>query len=216
MYKGGLKSRGRGFKHPLSMENLRQPWTEDELKSLVMDFLEKGNEESKTLIIEGHIRLAMSIAARYIDHFPSKTDDIVSEALLAVTESVVLAPGRLGPPFNISGWITRSIHNRISNFLCRDFVVRIPNWIIKKGGYKYTMQELDVNIVNKNEVIMQKLKERLHTMILEAKLTDLENLIISKLLMGYKEKEIADEMKVSQQYVNRLYHLALEKLKCTV
>lgn len=212
MYKGGRRTKGRGFKHDLSREKLMRPLSPDVLARQVAVFLETGDEEAKALIIESHIRLALSVVTRYVVHFPHKSDDLVSEALMAVVESVEGAKDNLGPPYNISGWIVKSIHNKLSGYLNQDTVVRIPDWLVRKGGTAYFTQ-LDDQKVDKDAALKVQMREQLYTMIDRACLPESENEVINKTLMGYKQKEIAASMHVSQQFVNRLYNQALGKLR---
>jgi RNA polymerase sigma factor (sigma-70 family) len=140
----GRKIRTKYFEHWLSSQDLPQPIPPGELKELVIR-LKDGDDRVIDTIIEGHIRLATSIAGRYLWKHPLRVDDIVSAALVGVTQAVHWARERL-KDYNITPYITTTVHRHISDFLEKDQLIHVGRQYIRsRGGYQ-AFSEIDPKI----------------------------------------------------------------------
>lgn len=106
---------------------------DDEALSSLVQKLRDGDDSVKHSIIEGHMRLAMSIVAEFAT--PFRADDLVGEALLGLTQAVewsgphtidgVDHPSRLHDN-NITPYIASTIRRFLRDFISTDRSVFMP------------------------------------------------------------------------------------------
>lgn len=123
----GQRSRSRPYSWPYRGE-LPQPLPKDDL-SYYVNCLRKGDVTARTLLIEGHLRLAASIVGRYVGRFDINStetvEELFSEAMYAVAKAVDAAKTNLVDD-NITPYIVRTIHQHVSDCLARDRLIGVP------------------------------------------------------------------------------------------
>lgn len=166
-----MKKVRRSFHSPLQGDHdyANSPRILDEkvLNDLVQR-LRDGDLSVKTEIINGHMRLAMSIVAEFAT--PHRADDLVGEALLGLTQAVVwsgphadpgnpdtILPSRLHDN-NITPYIATTIRRYIRDFISTDRAVFMPGRTFRK---KVADGEIDPNGDNSNPVLIAVVSIRL-------------------------------------------------------
>jgi len=122
MYLGGIKGHKKyGIAHELG--NLPSPLPEQELIYQIKK-LREGDIHARDIIIMGHMRLGVTIAARYASYFPDSREDILAEMYCGILDAI----GKVDrlKDNGISGWIVSHIHGHIANFLRENKLIHIP------------------------------------------------------------------------------------------
>jgi len=128
-----IKSLGRAKFLPIKLGNIPPQLDGKVLEDLVIKLKQSENKDSDTRnkIVEGHIRLGLTIAGRFAFKVKFKVEDIVGEMLLCLVESV----GRFcsGASYNneITPFIITHIHSRLSKFLEEDRIVCMPGRTVR-------------------------------------------------------------------------------------
>lgn len=122
--------------------------TESEVLDL-LPLVRNGDEAARTRMIEGYMRLTASITTRYIFHYPSKSRELFSEALLALVVAVDRVARNVGCTThdNVSAYVHKYVRYELLEFVKCDEVVRPPlnsAWLmekLKEHGQDYLYQE---------------------------------------------------------------------------
>lgn len=130
----GRKAKGVSFTSWLGTQDLPHQIEETQLQQMVAK-LRGGDDSVINPIIEGHIRLAMSIVAKYVAKHPRRKNDIIGAALAGLTEGVRKAQTALYDD-NITPYLVVLVHRAISDFLEKDHLIPIGRQYIRsRGGY---------------------------------------------------------------------------------
>ncbi len=106
----------------------------EELEQLVIR-LKGGDNTVINEIVEAHMRLGISIAARYASNHPKKVDDLIGVMGLALVKSVWKAKRKLIDN-NITPFITSYIHGELMKFIEEDRCVHIPGRTVRHYANK--------------------------------------------------------------------------------
>lgn len=127
-----MRSLGPAKYLPIRINNLPAQIPEEELAKLVQQLKENRSLLSvKNKIIEGHLRLGISIAARFASKSKFRVDDLVGEMLLCIVESVPRFCGGRGYDNNITPYLVSCIHSRLSTFIEEDRTIHMPGRTVR-------------------------------------------------------------------------------------
>jgi len=134
VYLAGRHIPATSYHHYLGKVKLPFHIPEKELYPLVRR-LRLGDLTVANKIIEGHIRLAMQVVGRYLTVLQSRgrKDDLVSEAMLAVSEAVHRAVNKLKDN-KITPFIVANIHSKLALYIAEDRVVVVPYITLRRKG----------------------------------------------------------------------------------
>jgi len=125
MFLLGKKIRGRSIQSPFGgvlpakLEDQVQDDLVIKLRARTITPLEKDK------LYFSHVRLAIYIVGKYAVSVPSKTSDLIGEAMLAIGESIEEAPDKLTDN-GFTPFCTARIHSSLSRFISKDRVTGIP------------------------------------------------------------------------------------------
>lgn len=107
------------------------------------------NKSDRALIVSSMLCLTMHIARRLTKKDPTSSDDITSEALLALVEFVdQLLVREVDEDFNHYAYLTKCIELRVKDFIISNRVIRIPprtmHLKIKEGALESLNNTVDV------------------------------------------------------------------------
>ena len=110
--------------------------TEEEI-IVILPLVRQGDEQARTRMIEGYMRLAAAITAHYVLHYPYKSRELFSEALLALTVAVDRVSKGIGctEHDNVSAYVHKYIKYELLEFVKIDHTVRPPlnsEWLMEK------------------------------------------------------------------------------------
>lgn len=213
MYLGGLQ---QGFSRSINsyFSDLKLPKQIEEgtLEILVIR-LKNGDQSAAIEIINGHIRLAISIATRYslLD-----SDDIVSAAMYGVCQAVKWAPTRL-KDLNITPYIVSTVHRFISDCHEEDDVVHIPKGIRKDFFFDYVSwapeRNADCDIFIDEEehgpdVLIPVIHDDLFN--IDGAIDDLDlpkqhGLVLKLKLEGYTHAQIGQKLEIKKRDITRIF-----------
>lgn len=212
MYLGGTR-RGysRSIKCYFSDLKLPKQIEPTALEALVIR-LKNGDQSAAVEIINGHIRLAISIATRYSLR---SGDDIVSAAMYGVCQAVQWAPTRL-KDLNITPYISATIHRFISDSHTEEDVVHFPKgiekvtvnyipWVAERNadcdifidderhGPDTLIPVSYDDLFNLEEAIADLNLPRSHTLVLKLKLE------------GYTHEQIGQKLEIKKRDITRMF-----------
>jgi len=223
---------GNFYKHQLDYDNLPDPIPPQELDQLV-ERLRGGDTSVVEQIVEGHLRLACYMAARYSYGRRYKADDIFSTALYGMMRAINQAPIKLINN-NITPYIVELMRSQIRWFLEKDHLIpvqrkefkrrveeKIKNpytsvclTMVVRGCYidddgEYTPEDVHMNIDNAD---YDNDKETDYTEFFEhLNLNEKQMEVLKYRLEGYSFEEIGTSMGFSKQYVNIIMNQIKEK-----
>ena len=210
MYLGKVKQlKGTSIK----MEDIMPIELKEERTKILIPLLQEGNENAAQTLIEGHMRLALSIASKYVLYFPHKEQDIVGEAFLALTRAVYKAKNNLQEPFNITGYISSTVHSQISNFLKTDHTIRIPEYVISRDIPYVPKIVIDIDLDDYPIMSRSEVRDKLLDVIDTTDLTDLEHTVMVRIADGWKQVAIAEMLKLSTKTISVSYSCAVSKIR---
>lgn len=197
---------------------------EDKLSELEMDKLviqfKKGDNDARERIIKHHMRLVISVVSRYAVRFKAKSDEMVSVALLGLTQAVDNFKVR-GKNNQITPYIITHVHSVISDYLCHDSVVRITRYQLRKMALEYDLTRennvpeflgLDFGTMKEVERLTQysenhESRVEITEIIGKLDLTRFEAIVLKMKMDGESEADIARHLNTSRERIR------LEKLK---
>ncbi len=234
MYLGNMKVRARGFTSGFMQKDIPAPLSAEHLESLVVQ-LGSGSEEVKNQIIMSHLGLTLQIIGRYVEHYPSKTDDLISVAMVSVAESVNKFD-TVKKDNNITGYIVSCLHGHLANFIKEDTTVRIswreiqkqvaeyketgvPNqqhtysldYCLQDEGGSRTSKELVLEAITSHD--LHQIDSELQEIIDKVHFTRIEHLVYTGLMRGDDESEIAKHIGTSRQRINSVKMVIRAKLE---
>lgn len=180
---------------PFKIKNLPSQIEKKELEKLVIQ-LRKGDKKVINKIVEGHLCLALSIAARWGYLFANKIDDIVGVAQLELVNATYRAITNLKDN-NITFYLSASIHGAIKEFVENDNVINMPSrtirYYIKKGDIRADNIPKEISLLEQNPEF--ELRDQASYIVPEITKDNEEKLIevqelINKITNDYLEKKI--------------------------
>jgi len=113
-----IKIKGESFQHPFYQLELPTAIPEEEKAGLIVE-IKAGNVEAGHRVVLSHVRLALSIAGRYLSLIDNKSrsDDLVSAAVEGLCHGVNKIKNEGLPHDNLTGYLTECIHRYVSEFL---------------------------------------------------------------------------------------------------
>lgn len=201
---------GRGYYHWFSEINLPEGISEDECQSLYPKLL-KNDQEAKHRIILGHIRLGMSIVARFARQYPHKTDSMVAEicdALVMGVEKIVEGAIEHHASPNITGFLVSCMVGRLKRWVTQDGIIRCSiatyRKLVAQGA------EAPVHVMGLSpkhlEIESRFTFEDVDEMVNAITLTDRERMVIELRMEGMSDAEIAKRPEFNCTYQN-IQHL---------
>lgn len=125
MFLLGRKAKAKSLALPLGNIDYPERLAQDVQDNLVAKLRKGiGTEEDRTRLFNGHLRLAISIAARYANKVKGKDGDLVNEALLSLWNATGEMQEKLVDN-NFTPWCVTRIHSDLSAFLSRDHLIRV-------------------------------------------------------------------------------------------
>lgn len=184
----------------------------------------------KEKLIEGHMRLALNLAGRFMSSDLRRKDDLCQAALLGLTQAVVWAPDRLHND-NITPYIVATVISFIRKHLNKDNLIPIEKNAFRKMAeasngvdflpYFNTLNKADIDEDDgvpfvdytpaveddKDFIFMSEYFEFLH------KGDERYKTILKMLLEDYNQVEIAKELGLSKQYINQCVQVLRERIE---
>lgn len=143
MHLGGRKVVGRGFSSGYE-KLLPKRISKDEMLSLVRR-LRGGDQTVIEELILQHLALTIHVVSRYVHYFPTKADDMMGTAALALSEAVRNFESK-SIDDNITGYVVTFIHGRIAHFIEEgDSVIKISSYGFEKACRKAKKAGLPVS-----------------------------------------------------------------------
>ena len=201
--------RSDALPHPLSKEE----------EALALKQMKDGDQKARDLLIEHNLRLVVYIAKRY------ETNPVFMEDLISIgTIGLIKAIGTFDPEKNIKlvTYASRCIENEILMFLRKKSRRKQEVSFDEPLNVDYDGNELLLSDIlgTSDDYVIQEFYAREDRRNLYRALSDLEpqEQMILKLRYGLgveetTQKEIADQMGISQSYISRLEKKILHKLK---
>lgn len=190
---------GQGYSHPFATANLKGPLTTEE-KILVV---KTGQWE---LLIESHMRLACSIAGRYV-RFGGNSDEMVSAAMLGIVEAVDRFKKGEVDHDNVTGYIIHYIHQHCTRTLQQDCLIPIP----RPSRKKIIICPITDAVIAPDEKISE-----LYEVIESITETEAEKMIVFLRQQGYSDYEIAERLNLVRSTVTRIRQRLLERYNVVI
>lgn len=159
----------------------------------LFDRIIKGDRDAGKRMIEGHMRLALSIAARY-SFFGANFEETSSAALLGICDAVSRIWKGEVIFDNITGYIIRYIHQYCSESVRKDTLVPMPRG--KKPAEIVTITDT----VAIYDVSISEMVDTLESIIK----TPEEQKVVDYRAQGMTDQETADKMEVNRSKVTRI------------
>ncbi len=186
--------------------------------------LGSGSEVVRNTIIMSHLGLTLQIIGRYVEHYASKTDDLIGVAMVSLTESVEKFD-RVKHNNNITGYIVSNLHGHLANFITEDKTVKVSRRECQKkvAEYKetgvpnetrtYSLEHcLQSDESGSKDLVVAAITcydiyesdTELTEIINRVGFTRFQNLVYTGLMRGDDESEIAKRSGKSRQSVNKV------------
>jgi RNA polymerase sigma factor (sigma-70 family) len=211
------KGTRKGFNGPFKQEELPLPIEPTILQDLVAK-LRAGDASVGPTIIGGHMRLCMSVVAKYAHKYPYITDDLVGAAMYGLVQAVDWAKERMYDN-NITPYIHQTCERFVREFVEDRLPIRIPRNtysdmkqdrdafvpLINSLSQKFDednpeysaeyMNEPESRMVEENPILFEELLESLA-------LPARDKIIVDMLMDGYSLQEVANYFGESKQLVS--------------
>lgn len=202
-----IKGQGGGYCRILSTRNFPVK-IEDERKLELLKLIREGSVEAKNELILGHVRLAVSIVDRYIGNFGCKfLDEELDDAAIV---GIVVAVNRIEQGHlkhdNVTGYIVMFIHNHVSSYLRKSFIVPMPRGHPYKRNISIhsSRNDRDKNYDpwarDTNPGALLEVKDLIDCSIRNEQ----ERRVVDLKIAGYTDKEVAKIMDMAQVTVFRI------------
>lgn len=106
--------------------------TDEVLTAKVAEYRHTRSIVLRDEIIESHIRLALTLAGRFMTRHPRRKDDLISASLLGLTQAVEWAPDRLYDN-NITPYICITVIRFLRDYVQQDHVITVERRALKAG-----------------------------------------------------------------------------------
>jgi len=196
---------------------------------LLVARLRQGDTSVASTITGNHMRLAMSIVAKYAHRYPYLTDDMVGAAMMGICQAVDWAPTRLYDN-NITPYIYQTCERFIRDLIEKRNVVNMPRETYQKlreedafvplvqminaikddeDNYfdEYDLiTEQAARVVEENPILFEELVESLA-------LSSRDRMVVNLLVEDYTQTEIAKLLGVSDEMIRLIRRQIGEKLQ---
>lgn len=203
-------------------DNLLPPLSKEEEDYHVSQF-EKGDLQSRNILIEHNLRLVVYVAKRY-DTNISNLEDLISIGTLGLIKAINTF--KLDKNIKLATYASRCIENEILMYLRKKSKARVEISLDEPLKVDYDGNELLLEdiLYDQNENIYDSLDKeeiinQLNDAIDKLKPREKEILVMRFGLDGHEEltqKETSDKLSISQSYISRLEKRILNKLKKTM
>ena len=188
-------------------------------EQILVERMSKGDQEAKDALIEHNLRLVVYIAKRY-ENNPALMEDLISIGTIGLIKAV----GTFDANKNIKlvTYASRCIENEILMFLRKKSRTRQEVSLDEPLNVDYDGNELLLGDIlgTSDDLVIQQFyeKEDQRNLYRALEHLDKQEQMILKLRYGLgcrctTQKEIADQMGISQSYISRLEKKILHKLK---
>lgn len=200
-------------------ETLPAPLTKDE-EAVVMEKIEKGEENAREPLITHNLRLVVYIAKKF-DSTGVGVEDLISIGTIGLIKAVkTFCPSR---NIKLATYASRCIENEILMYLRKSSQLKNEMSIDEPLNIDWDGNELLLSDVlgSEHDVVNHRIEQEVECdLLLDAvnKLSEREKKIMQMRfgLGGHKEytqKEVADLLGISQSYISRLERKIIERLK---
>lgn len=208
----------RGFYHWFSEITLPEPTNDEELLTLypflrnatgVVD--ESAVTAAKHRVVQGHMKLAMSLVAEFAVRSPLKTDSMVSVALEAMVDGVeMIASGSIDhhvPNPNVTGYLITTIRGRVTKYLAGDGIVRCDPQTYKKlreAGAYLPVVVFDLSASHTRIPVLSSSRMEYTDLVQNIVEDDRERKILDMRLSGESDVSIGQKLGLSKVRVGQL------------
>ncbi|NPV91477.1 MAG: RNA polymerase sporulation sigma factor SigE [Firmicutes bacterium] len=202
-----------------SSEALPPPLSSDE-EVFLLTRLETGDNAVKSVLIERNLRLVVYIARKF-ENTGIGIEDLVSIGTIGLIKAVnTFDPGKR---IKLATYASRCIENEILMYLRRNNRNRVEVSFDEPLNVDWDGNELLLSDVlgTENDIIYKELEDEVDRKLLQAamlKLSAREKMIM-ELRFGLKggtektQKEVADQLGISQSYISRLEKRIIKRLR---
>ena len=200
-------------------DTLPPPLTREEEAGLIAR-LEKGEQEAKSQLIERNLRLVVYIARRF-ENTGINIEDLISIGTIGLIKAV----GTYKPSKNIklATYASRCIENEILMYLRKTANLKTEVSFDEPLNTDWDGNELLLSDIlgTDGDLVMKPIEDDVDRQLLNSalgKLSERERLIITlRFGLGGKsertQKEVADQLGISQSYISRLEKRIISRLK---
>ena len=200
-------------------QTLPPPLTPEEEKE-VLERIEKGDKEARKILVERNLRLVVYIAKKF-ENTGVGLEDLISIGTIGLMKGVNTF--KIDKKIKLATYASRCIENEILMFLRKSNKIKgevsIDEPLNKDGdGNELLLSDVlgtDPDITSRN------LEDEVDKTLLRASILKLNNREknIMEMRFGFKtgkektQKEVADELGISQSYISRLEKKIINKMK---
>lgn len=193
-----------GFKHPLSEYVQKFEVPSEETTKELFKRIQANDQQAKQEMIQNHYRYAFAAVARFGNHHKELLDDLVSEALVTLTDAVNrLETKEAHDDFQPTKYICIMIYGSLKSLIQKKNIVHV-----NIGTWKKLLAVSE----NPNEILWAGLKRpivhdqtdfEIEELIAQCELTGREKQVLGLRLEGKNDIEIGELLKVSKQAINK-------------
>jgi len=194
------------------------PRLTDEQRQILVKRLQDdlNTVEVEQLLVEGHMRLVVSICAKYCLKWYSKNDEIYGAAMLSLVEAVHEFKS-CGKDNNITGYIVHMVHVGIMSALRNDRLIPTSkNYFHEnyKTIHRYQFEDA-TKIEHKSLAYTSKTEQELifKEKLSKLKLTALQANIIKGLMSGEKQIDIAKRLGYTRAHISKIFVELVQDLR---
>ena len=194
---------------------------EEEEKYLIQ--CSKGDIDSKNKLIEHNLRLVVFLAKKY-ENTGVDLEDLVSIGTIGLIKGINTY--KLGKNIKLATYASRCIDNEILMYLRKNKKVKTEVSIEESLSYDAEGNELHLEDVigTDSDIVTKHLEEEIDKKIMMEEINNLnkrdkEIIILRYGLFGNEEKtqkEVADQLGISQSYISRIEKKVIKRLKNVV
>ncbi len=194
---------------------------EEEEKYLIQ--CSKGDIDSKNKLIEHNLRLVVFLAKKY-ENTGVDLEDLVSIGTIGLIKGINTY--KLGKNIKLATYASRCIDNEILMYLRKNKKVKTEVSIEESLSYDAEGNELHLEDVigTDSDIVTKHLEEEIDKKIMIEEINNLnkrdkEIIILRYGLFGNEEKtqkEVADQLGISQSYISRIEKKVIKRLKNVV
>lgn len=178
--------------------------TDKETRDALVEKIKAGDESALLDFIKGHMRFAISIAARYAIMFPTKVDDLVSIALywLVIYSQRIAREGFENR--NVVAYLDINISHRIKDALDNDNFIKIVRQGFKAHqdyvAFKERLeQDITVDVADRKST-----KDDTDEILKIVAYSAMDYYFIENKKIGLTDSEIAKKMGISRMTVHKI------------
>jgi hypothetical protein len=117
---------------PYKINNLPPKLDDKELEQLVVDYRNNPSSiETRNRIVGGHLKLVLSIAARFAYKYKYRVDDLIGESFLSLVEAVIRFCTLPGYNNNITPYVVANTHSELLKYIEKDRTISMPGRTIR-------------------------------------------------------------------------------------